>query len=356
MMFPSSACSQLRDRSIIVRMTDPAAEVEPSFDTATKAEEELRRRVLTEAGLVESLDDEDGLVFPLPKGSHIIRVLSGYDTRDTTNAKVRCSACAHHQLHNRGFRVEIEGGEHTRIGIRCGEKHFGRGAWQAAVSDYDRRVERAQYLARVKPALDAIERITPLVREWHERTNHFAKWMHSLRNRLDELFDQLADAAKRSEGRLERERRRKRKRVNRQGREETYIDTDVIVVARIPYPGMFLGESPTHPLNGATKEIGFAVALLAEKTDTASLAKAFVHLRRARQYLNDAARIHRGVLSNLTPGWLPALCDWANQDDGLESTYAALGLAIECDGETFPLLSPGVIGTPPIDRINELWP
>lgn len=336
-------------------MTDPAAETGLSLATAVEAEEELRRQVLADAGLIERLDDEDGLVFPLPQDAQIIRVLSGYDTRDTTNTKVRCSACAHRQLHNRGFRVEIEGGDHARIGIRCGEKHFGRGAWQAAVADYDRRVERAQYLARVKPALDAIEQIMPLVKEWHQRTNLLAKWMPACRRGLGELFDRLADEAKRSEGRLERERRRKRKRVNRQGREETYIDTEVIVVARIPYPGMFLGESPTHPLNGANKEIGLAVALLANKTDTASLAKAFGHLRRARQYLNDAARIHHGVLANLTPGWLPALCEWANQE-GLEGGYAAQGLTIECDGEPFALLSPEVIGAPAIDRINELWP
>ena len=162
---------------------------------------------------------------------------------------------------NRGFRVEIEGGEQARIGIRCGEKHFGGGAWQAAVADYDRRVAHAQYLARVKPALDAIEQIMPLVREWHQRTNLLAKWMPTFRGHLGELFDRLAEEAKRSEGRLERERRRKRKRVNREGREETYIDTEVTLVARIPYPGMFMAESPTHPLNGATKEIGCAAAL-----------------------------------------------------------------------------------------------
>lgn len=334
-------------------MSDAASEAGLSLETAVEAEEELRRQVLAEAGLIESLDDEEGLVFPLPPGARIIRVLSGYDTRDTTNIKVRCSACPQHQHHNRGFRVEIEGGDHARIGIRCGEKHFGRGAWQAAVADYDRRVEHAQYLARVKPALDAIGQIMPLVREWHQRTNLLAKRGPGF---PFELSSRLEVEAKRSEGRLERERRRKRKRVNRQGREETYTDTEVIVVARIPYPGMFLGESPTHPMNGATKEIGCAAALLANKTDTASLAKAFAHLRRGRQYLNDAARIHRGVLSNLTPGWLPALCEWANQDDGLEATYAVQGTTIECDGEPFPLLSPDLIGTPTIDRINELWP
>ena len=101
---------------------------------------------------------------------------------------------------NRGFRVEIEGGEQARIGIRCGEKHFGGGAWQAAVADYDRRVAHAQYLARVKPALDAIEQIMPLVREWHQRTNLPAKWMPTFRGHLGELFNRLAEEAKRSEG------------------------------------------------------------------------------------------------------------------------------------------------------------
>lgn len=333
-------------------MSDPASEAGLSPNTAVEVEEELRRQVLAEAGLVESLDDEEGLVFPLPPDAQIVRVLSGYDTRDTTNTKVRCSACPQHQLHNRGFRVEIEGGAQARIGIQCGEKHFGDGAWQAAVADYDRRVQHAHYLARVKPAIDAIEQIMPLVREWHQRTNLLAKWMPAFR--AQELFSVLAEEAKRSEGRLERERRRKRKRVNRQGREETYIDTEVIVVARIPYPGMFLGQSPTHPLNGAIKEIGCAVAIFENKSDAGSLAKAFPHLRRGRQYLNDAAEIHRGALQNLKPDWLPGLCEWANSE--LEATYTVRGSTIECDGETFTLLAPEVIGTPSIDRINELWP
>lgn len=337
-------------------MNKVAAESEWSLDAAVAAEDALRRRVLAEAGLVESLADEDGLVFPLSSDAAIVRVICGYDTRDTTNIMVRCSACSQHQMHNRGFRVEIEGGAHARIGIQCGEKHFGRGAWQAAVADYDRRVEHAQYLARVKPALDAIEKIMPLVRDWHQRTNLLAKWMPAFRSHLEGLFDRVAEEAKRREGRLERERRRKRKRINRQGREESYVDTEVVVVPRIPFPGMFLGESPTHPLNGATKEIGCAVALLNNKNDTASLAKAFTHLRRGRQYLNDAARIHRGVLSNLAPGWLPALCEWANHDFELQATYAVKGTTIECDGDTFPLLSPDIIGVPAIDHINELWP
>lgn len=345
-------CSYHSDRSTIVHMK-PTSEVGLSPNLAVEVEEQVRRQALAGAGLVEELDDEEGLVFPLPLNAHIVRVLRGYDTRDTTNTKVRCSACPQHQLHNRGFRVEIESGEQARIGIRCGEKHFGHGAWQTAVADYDRRVQHAHYLARVKPALDAIEQIMPLIREWHQRTNLLAKLGPGFPS---ELSDRLYEEAKRSEGRLERERRRKRKRVNRQGQEETYTETEVILVARIPYPGMFLGESPTHPLNGATKEIGCAVALLANKTDTASLAKAFSHLRRGRQYLNDAARTHRGILSNLTPGWLPALCEWANQDDGLEESYAVQGLTIECDGDPFPLLSPEVLGAPTIDRINELWP
>jgi len=339
------------NRSTVVPMSDMASST-GLLETAVQAEEEIRWQVLAAAGLTDSVDSDQGLVFPLPTGAKIVRVISGYDTRDTTNTKVRCAACKQHQLHNRGFRVEIEGGEQARIGLNCGEKHFGDGAWQAAVADYDRRVQHAHYLARVKPACDAIEQIMPLVREWHQRTNLLAKWMPAFS--AQELFGVLAGEAKRSEGRLERERRRKRKRVNRQGREETYVETEIIVVARIPYPGMFLGQTPTHPLNGAITEVGCAIAIFENKSDAVSLAKAFAHLRWGRQYLNDAAEIHRGALQNLKPDWLPSLCEWANSE--LEETYTVRGSTIKCDEETFTLLAPEAIGTPPIDRINELWP
>lgn len=327
---------------------------------ALELEELQREQTLAKADLVDDLEDDAGLIFPLPANSRIVRIIRGYDTRTTTRKKVRCAACRQHQPHNRGFRVEIEGGQEARIGFNCGEDHFGEGAWLTAVIEYDRRVEHAQYVARIKPALDAIGLIMPMVREWHERTNEFGKWISNFRRELPDLFARLTDIARLREGRFERERRRKIKRVDRLGRESLFSTTETVVIGRIPYPAMFLGASPNHGLNGAMNNLAIAVALLEHKTDTVSLARAYSQIRQARQHLVEAAEIHLGVLLNLSPAWLPSLCDWANHDDALRGTYEIDGSVIEHRGQRsavrLQFVDRSRIGTPSIDRINEFWP
>ncbi len=222
----------------------PASEIQ--------AEEDLKQQVLIDAGLFDT-DPHDGrgLVFPLPSGAEISKIVRGYDSRNTSGEKVRCAACPQHQPHFRGFRVELVSGEHARIGVNCGEHHFGDGAWQTSLADYNRRVEHANFNARIKPTLAALEQIMPLVEEWHSRAKLLAKGVARFRSEMPELWGQLASVAKLRDGRLEREKRVKKQIVSRIGKEETRTHVETTTVGKIPFPGTFMGETPNNGLNGA---------------------------------------------------------------------------------------------------------
>lgn len=324
------------------------------------AQDALTKVVLTRAGLFHSNPNSDvGLVFPLPQQAQISRIVLGYDSKRTTGEKVRCAACPQHQPHFRGFRVELVSGEHAQIGVNCGESHFGDGAWQVAVSDYDRRVEHANFVGRIEPALRTIERVMPLIEQWHHNTKRLAASFAEFQRSLPRLAGRLSEIAKEREGRFEREKRIRNKEVNRHGVEEVRVRVEVTTIGRIPFPGMFRGETPNHGLNGAKKAVKIAVALLTNKRDSVSLAKAFREMRQARQYLVEAAQIHRSALSNLDSGWIAALCDWASHDDNLEASYEAKGRSILHDeggvDGSFEFPSTAEIGQPPIDQIIENW-
>lgn len=340
----------------------PVAHAPPLASSSEIAEQDaLTTSVLTNAGLVETdLDEDNNLIFPLPQEAEILRIVRGYDSKKTSGLKVRCAACPQHQPHYRGFRVELTTGQQARIGVNCGETHFGEGAWQSAVSDYDRRVEHANFVARIEPALSAIAKIMPLIEDWHSKTKRLGSSISKLQREMPQLSLRLSAVAKERDGRLERERRVKRKETNRQGIEEQKTRVDITIVGKIPFPGMFLGETPNHGLNGAKTALGVAVALLANKRDSASLAKAFKQLREGRQHLLAAAQIHRSALSNLESGWLSALCEWADRSDDLDGRYEMRGRAIfHNDGineASFEFPDASEIGTPPIDAIMREWP
>ena len=322
-------------------------------------EAELRHRALLNAGLVEDTDDQIGLVFPLPADAQIVRVIRGYDTRKTSNQRVRCSACKQHQLHNRGFRVQLDNNDEARIGFDCGEHHFGQGAWKAAVSDYERRAENAHFISRIAPALRSIELVMPKLKEWHKRTNIFGKWIVEFQSEVPELFGALRSEAKLRDGRLERQRKIRRSKTDRLGKGDQETAYETVNIGRIPFPGMFLGSSPNHGLNAATNSFGLAVALLKNKQDTVSLAKAFRHIRDARQQLREAGEVHRRVLDNLDLGWLTPLCDWANREESLNAEYRVGVSGLIHDErqveERFEFISRSSLGLPSVDAIDGAW-
>ena len=328
-----------------------------------EAEELAQLSVLREAGLVEpSSDDGPGnLIFPMPAGANIESIIRSYDTRDSDGqAKVRCAVCPQHQAHHRGFRVLLDDGRQALIGINCGETQFGAGAWQSALADYERRVQHATYLARVAPALTAIDGILPLMLEWHRKAQKLGSWLSGLRRTYPNLTRRWTDVARRSEGRFERERGRTKTRINRFGREESYRDVEIVQVGKIPFPGMFLGQTPQTPLGLAKNHLESARFLLA-KTDVRSLAQAYSQMRQARQAIVDAEDFHQGCLRNCDPSWLVKMCDWANKDSELTVTYAVEGADLiatdELDTEVRLRWYRGNdLGAPPTDQIALLWP
>ncbi len=93
------------------------------------------------AGLCESMDVESGVdadFQPIP-----------YDTRHTTQQKVRCCVCAHRAWHNSGFIVRNGKGQLGLIGWECGESRlFGEGGWQLMVNRVELKQKEALYQYR----------------------------------------------------------------------------------------------------------------------------------------------------------------------------------------------------------------
>lgn len=329
---------------------------------SVRYEESAQAKALEDAGLTATvIGDGKGLVFPLPVGAIIASIVLSYDTRDGANReKVRCAVCPQHQAHNRGFRVALADGQHALVGINCGETQFGAGAWQIALADYERRVQHATYVARIDPALKAIAEISPIVMEWHTRAKDLGSWLSHFRLAFPNLSRVLTDAARRSEGRFTRERGRTRTRINRLGREESYRDAEVIEIARIPFPGMFLGRTPQAALGLAMDHLSEARRLL-KGTDMRSLASAYTRLRQARQAVNDASEHHQACLRNCNVSWLAGMCDWVNREAGLMPTYCFEDqdlVARDEDGfeRRFEWLAGSSIGSPSSEQISRLWP
>jgi len=314
-------------------------------------------QALVAAGLV-SEDPEVGpnLVYPLPEAAEIIRIVGGYNTNRTIGRKIRCAACPQHQHHFRGFRVELSDTRQANIGFNCGEHHFGEGAWKVALNDYEARVEAAHYNARVAPTLVLLDKILPMVDGWHERTKELAREFSHFRRSLPELHAALVRVCQYREGRLELEEQVTRAVTTKVGKEQFKRVTEVTLVGRVPFPGLFVGDGPNSSLVGAKQLIATAVTLLNGKRDTISLAKVFRDLRQARQLLREASDRHAGALSNLDPSWLPGLCKWANAHAAIPRWHETEGRSIVDDyGLKFTLPDPDELGPSPFAEIDGVW-
>jgi hypothetical protein len=314
---------------------------------------------LFSAGLLEDPTSSDGLVFPLPADAVIEEIVSSYDTR-STGQKVRCAVCPQHQKHFRGFRVALQTGDQARIGIDCGEKQFGKDVWRSVSADFNRRVEMTLLKARVEPTLEAIALVTPLIEEWHRRTNALAKWLNRFRKDVPQLAAHLRSVAKSRDGRLVIERQVWREGVNRNGKRFRHKDVETRFFAQIPFPGMFQGDTPTGGLNGATTQLQQAIGMLDAKVSGLALANAFRAVQRARNFVAEADRAHRGALANLDQTWLQSLCEWASQDDALTAYYEFQDGKIIHDehgyDDEFTWLTPAELGKSAGDEIASAWP
>ena len=329
-----------------------------SADEAAVEERRLAYALFA-AGLIEDPASNEGLVFPLPADAVVHEIVASYDTRSTGH-KVCCAVCPRHQKHFKGFRVALQTGDQARIGIDCGEKQFGKDVWKSVSADFDRRVQITLLQARVEPTLEALNLVAPLIEEWHRRTNALAKWLNRFRKDVPQLAARLGSIAKARDGRLAIEREVWREGVNRNGKLFKHKDVETRLLAQIPFPATFLGDTPTRGLNGATSELKQAVELLSGKVTGLALANAFRSVQRARNFITDADRAHRGALANLNTAWLQGLCEWASEDEALTGSYDFEHGQLLHDEHGYEdelaWLTPAELGKSAADEIMSVWP
>jgi hypothetical protein len=114
-----------------------------------------------------------------------------YDTRHTTQEKVRCSVCVHRAWHNIGFIVRNDVGELGLVGWECGESRlFGEGGWQQMVNRTELAQKEAIYKHRWMPAREAAKAAFTKLNAWTELT----ETVDQEQIELDETFPDLMSA------------------------------------------------------------------------------------------------------------------------------------------------------------------
>lgn len=131
-------------------MSDPLQEASPGLIKRPQSFEELSEREHFSA--------------PLDHTAHALReVLTDYHFA----REVPCGLKSCRQPHKHGFLVITEDGAETNIGQRCGKTHFGEEVFSRARSEYTRRREREELVARAKQiqalAPDISRSITDLI-------------------------------------------------------------------------------------------------------------------------------------------------------------------------------------------------
>lgn len=285
-------------------MTDDAAAPDTSSKITEDDEVVARLAIIRKAGLF--VDDPETIPdrhHPIPAGMEPVRLLKDYDTTRTTGRKVRCSACAHHQHHNRGFVAEMPDGRPALIGINCGEKHFGDGEWDRMHADLRREQDDAYYAARVRPALEQIvatfDRLVALkgpIRSFED------EWSY-LRMALPEFYALLRTAAAKNEGYLDRYVRRMVPAIGRNGEATTKEQIETVRFGRVPAPQAFIASPALRILDAAVGTLRTAKLKFERGADTKSRREAFAELARGRKLAENIAEQVRGYFRNSQIGW-----------------------------------------------------
>lgn len=285
-------------------MTD--ADIAASTTSATTEDDEVvaRLAIIRKAGLF--VDDPETIPdrhHPIPAGMEPVRLLKDYDTTRTTGRKVRCSACAHHQHHNRGFVAEMPDGRPALIGINCGEKHFGDGEWDRMHADLRREQDDVYYAARVHPALEQIKGTYERATALKGAIRSFETEWTCMRLRFPDLFGLLHTAATKNEGYLDRYVRKMVPAVGRDGRPMQTERIETVRFGRIPAPEAFAVKSALRGLDDAIGTLRTAKLKFERGADTKSRREAFAELARGRRLAEDLAARVRGYARNAETEW-----------------------------------------------------
>ena len=270
-----------------------------------------RATIIREVGL--SVDDPETIPnrhHPIPAGMNPVRLLKEYDTTRTTGRRVRCSACAHQQAHNRGFVAEMSDGRPALIGINCGEKHFGDGEWNRMHADLRRAQDDAYYEARVLPALTQIRAaydhactLKPFL-EGYE-----ANW-RLMKVTLPELHRLLQRACTKGDGAMEQHLSRTVESVRYGGRQQYRTEVETQKFGRVPAPQAFVAPFGAAGLRNAIATLRTAKLLLESSADTKARRDAFAELAKGRRLAEDVAELVHGFQRNSAPEWWAAACNF----------------------------------------------
>lgn len=285
-------------------MTEIDATSPTSLAALVQDEAVTRLKIIRDAGLF--IDDPEAIIdrhHPIPAGMEPVRLLKDYDTSRTTGRKVRCSACAHHQHHNRGFVAEMPDGRPALIGINCGEKHFGDGAWERMNADLRREQDDVYYAARVHPALEQIRASYDRAVTLKGVARAFETKWGRMRQEVPEFFQLLDAACKKNEGALVRYVSRMVPIIGRDGKLAHKEQIDTKSFGKVPAPQAFLARSAIHSLDAAIGTLRAAKLKLGNGADTKSRREAFAELARGRRIVEDIAAQVGGYARNSTTEW-----------------------------------------------------
>jgi hypothetical protein len=285
-------------------MTD--VDTAPATKTTAANDDEVvaRLAIIRKAGLF--VDDPETIPdrhHPIPAGMEPVRLLKDYDTTRTTGRKVRCSACAHHQHHNRGFVAEMPDGRPALIGINCGEKHFGDGEWARMHADLRREQDDAYFAARVHPALEQIKATYDRAVALKGAIRSFETNWSCLRLALPDFYALLQTACAKNEGYLDRYVRRMVPAIGRDGRATQREQIDTVRFGRVPAHEAFSAKPALRILDDAVGTLRSAKLKFERGAETKSRREAFAELARGRRLAESLAEQVRGYARNSEIGW-----------------------------------------------------
>ncbi|WP_138995693.1 hypothetical protein [Sphingomonas sp. PAMC 26621] len=281
-------------------MTDVRSAFAAKLPTPPDRDDEAitRQAIIREAGL--SVDDPETIAnrhHPIPAGMDPVRLLKDYDTSRTTGRKVRCSACAHQQQHNRGFVAEMPDGRPALIGINCGERHFGDGEWARMHVDLRREQDTVYYEARVLPALNQITAAYDRAVALKGAIKSYEAAWRGLKTSLPALFKLLETACK-NDGFMDRYVTRQIPTIGGDGKPTTKDQIDTVRFGKVPEPWAFGARSVVFDLDNAISTLRTSKLKFEGTADTKSRRAAFADLARGRRMVEDVAKQVRAYASH----------------------------------------------------------
>ena len=326
------------------------------------AEEADRWRIWSREGIVIS----DPTTIPnrlerVPEGLEPQLALSGYDTQRSTGRKVSCAACGHSRNHYHGFLVEFVDSSIALVGIECGERYFGRGAWNALVARHEHAKRVALYSARSAPAIAKLAQILPLVAAWAESLAPFDDFLDELWTELPSLMGDLKVAAK-SGATMTREVAVKVQKQDAQGRAVERTEWQLRRFGSLPAAELLIGNTLTASLSEAQRLLQQAAAALEREEPTLTAQQAaFGLINKARGLLQGASQNHERASDLLNPELWTTVCKWANADPLRQGNYRFKRGKLKQSDASYDygsVVVPAKIELPPSPwkEITSLWP